>query len=202
MNRCMVQPWVLPSGPLLPTCSWKNLRSKPLTLPPTLHLWSRFVGDTFVIQEAEQSQHFLHHINTLDPNIQFTVEEPHQHGSLPFLDTKVTPGLNITLSTTGYRKPTCTDQYLHWNSSHFITAQHSIYNNLAHRAKVVSSDQHSLHLELEHISMALQNCHFPKWALKFNADNTTTMKPTQQTKKTPTPPTAMEPTSTTTKTST
>ena len=30
---------------------------------------------------------------------------------------------------------------------------------------MVSSDQQSLHQELEHISMALQNCHFPKWAL-------------------------------------
>ena len=37
------------------------------------------------------------------PHIQFTVEEPNQHGSLPFLDTKVTPGLNNTLSTTVYR---------------------------------------------------------------------------------------------------
>ena len=31
-------------------------------------------------------------MNTQDPNIQFTVEEPDQDGSLPFLDTKVTPG--------------------------------------------------------------------------------------------------------------
>ena len=79
--------------------------------------------------------------------------------------TKVTPGLNNTLSTTVYRKPTHTSQYLHWNSSHFITAKHSVYNTLAHRAKVFFSDQHSLHQELEHIRMALQNCHFPKWAL-------------------------------------
>ena len=49
---------------------------------------------------GRHSQQFLHHINTQDPNIQFTVGESDQHGSLPFLDTKVTPGPNNTLSTT------------------------------------------------------------------------------------------------------
>ena len=119
---------------------------------PTSH-YSNY--DTFVIQKAEHSQQFRHHINTQDHTIQFTVKEPDQHGSLPFLDTKVTPGPSNILSTTVYRKPIHTDEYLHWNSNHFIRAKHSVYNTLAHRAKVVSSDQQSLHQELEHISMAL-----------------------------------------------
>ena len=123
------------------------------------------MDDTFVIQKAEHSQQFLHHINTQDPKIRFTVEEPDQHGSLPFLDNKVISGPNNALSTTVYRKPTHRDHYLHWNINHFITAKHSVYNTLTHRAKVVSSDKQSLHQELEHIRMALQNCHFPTWAL-------------------------------------
>ena len=93
------------------------------------------------------------------------MEEADQHGSLPFLDTKVTPGPNNTLSTTVYRRPTHTDQYLHWNSNHFITAKHSVYNTLAHSAKVVCSNQQSLQQELKHIGMALQNSHFPTWVL-------------------------------------
>ena len=113
----------------------------------------------------QNRQQFLHHINTQDPNIQFTVEELDQHQSLLFLDTKVTPGPNNTLITTAYRKPTHTDQYLHWNSNHFLTAKHNVCNTLAHRTKVVSSDQQSLHQELEHIMMALHNCHFLTWAL-------------------------------------
>ena len=62
-------------------------------------------------------------------------------------------------------KPTHTDQYLHWNSNHFTTAKHSIYNTIAHRAKMVSSDQQSLNKELEHIRVAQHNCHFPTWVL-------------------------------------
>ena len=156
-------------------------------------------------KRQKHSQQFLHHINTQDPNIQFTVEEPDQHGPLPSLDTKVTPGPNNTLSTTVYRKPTHTDQYLHWNSNHFVTAKHSVYNTLAHRAMVVSSDQQSLHQELKHIRMdyrtvIFQHGNSTSYTKISNADNITTMNPTQ-TNITLTLPTAMEPT-TTPKTST
>ena len=155
-----------PISPLIANLFMEEFEVKALmTAPQSPHLWLRFVDDTFVIQKAEHSQQFLHHINTQDLNIQFTVEEPEQHGSLPFIDTKITSGPNNTHSTTVYRIPTHTDQYLHWNSNHFITAKHSVYNTLAHRAKGVSSDQQSLHQKLEYISMALQNFHSPKWAL-------------------------------------
>ena len=73
---------------------------------------------------------------------------------------------NNTLSTTVYRKPTHTDQYLYWDSNHHITAKQSVYNTLAHRAKVVSSSKETLDQELHHIKSALQACQFPKWALK------------------------------------
>ena len=63
------------------------------------------------------SQDLLHHINNQDPHIQFTVE-PTQQGSLPFLDTLVTIEPDNTFSTTVYRKPTHTDQFLHWDSNH------------------------------------------------------------------------------------
>ena len=123
------------------------------------------MDDTLVIQEAEHSQQLLQHINSQDPNIQFTVEEPGTDGSIPFLDTKVTPGPNNTIHTTVYRKPTCTDQYLHWDSNHFKTAKNSVYNTLAHRAKVVSSTPEDLTKELEHLRKALMQCQFPNWAL-------------------------------------
>ena len=164
----MVQPWVPPSVLSLPICSWKSLNLKPLALPLTPCLWLRFVDDTLVILNAEHSNHMLQYINSQDPNIQFTVEEPGTYGSIPFLDTKVTPGPNNTIHTTVYRKPTHTDQYLHWDSNHFISAKHSVYNvykTLPHRAKVVSSTQTDLSKEMYHIGRALQSCLLPIWAL-------------------------------------
>ena len=72
--------------------------------------------------------------------------------------------MNI-FSTTVYRKLTHTDQYLHWDSNHHITAKQSVYNTLAHRAKTVSSIKETLDKELQHIRRALQACQFPNWAL-------------------------------------
>ena len=107
----------------------------------------------------------LHHINSQDPHIQFTIKEPNQEGALPFLDTLVSPGPNNTLVTTVYRKPTCIDQYLSWDSNHFITAENSVFNTLAFRAKVVCTSQQALHKEMEHIRKALQACNFPPWTV-------------------------------------
>ena len=91
--------------------------------------------------------------------------EPTQQGSLPFLYTLITIEPDNTFSTTVYRKPTHTDQYLHWDSNHHITVKQSVYNTLAHRAKIVSSTQDKMDRELQQIRTALQQCQFPDWAL-------------------------------------
>ena len=112
-----------PISPLIANLFMVEFEVKSLSTcshPPSL--WLRFVDDTFVITKTEHSQALLQHINNQDPNIQFTVE-PTQQGSLPFLDTLVTIKPNNTFSTTVYRKPTHTDQYLHWDSNHTITSQ-------------------------------------------------------------------------------
>ena len=51
------------------------------------------------------------------------------------------------------------------DSNHFITAKNSVYNTLAHRAKVVSSTPQDLTKELEHLRKTLMDCQFPNWAL-------------------------------------
>ena len=155
----------LPISPLIANISMEEFEVKTLSsFPHPPSLWLRFVDDTFVINKAEHSQELLQHINNQDPHIQFTVE-PTQQGSLPFLDTLITIQPDNTLSTTVYRKPTHTDQYLHWYSNHHITAKQSVFNTLAHRAKTVSSTQYSLDKELDHNKTVLKHCQFPSWAL-------------------------------------
>ena len=97
--------------------------------------------------------------------MQFNAEETNQEGTLPFLDTLVSPGPNNTLVTTIYRKPTCSDQYLHWESNHFITVKDSVFSTLASRAKVVFTSQQGLHKEMGHSRRTLQACNFPLWAV-------------------------------------
>ena len=133
-----------PISPLIANLFMKEFEVKALsTFPHIPRLWLRSVDDTFVIIKAEHSQQLLHHTNSQDPPIQFTVKEPSQQ-ELPFLDTLVTIGSNHNFHTTVYRKPTHTDQYLHWDSNCFLTPKQSVYNTLVHRAKIVSHNQEEL----------------------------------------------------------
>jgi hypothetical protein len=49
--------------------------------------WYRYVDDTFVVwpHGKEELQNFLQHLNSIHPNIKFTMEIEHNK-SLPFLD--------------------------------------------------------------------------------------------------------------------
>ena len=76
---------------------------KALSSTPTPTLWLRFVDDTFVIYKAEHSQALLHHINSQDPHIQFTVE-PTQQGSIPFFHTLVTIEQDNTFTTSSLQE--------------------------------------------------------------------------------------------------
>ena len=97
----------------------------------------RYVDDIFVIQQEDQKQTFLEHINKVDSAIKFTVEGNQENGGIPFLDTLVKPEADHTLSITVYRKPMHTDQYLKWDSHHNLAAKYSVISTLTHRAKTV-----------------------------------------------------------------
>ena len=77
--------------------------------PP--RLWKKYVDDTFVILQQSHKEEFLQHINSVDPSSIFTTEETRPDGSIPFLDTLITPQKDGTLTTSVYRKPTQTDLY-------------------------------------------------------------------------------------------
>ena len=49
------------------------------------------MDDIFVIQKEIHKQDFLQHIDSVNPAIQFTVENNKEDGAIPFLDTIVKP---------------------------------------------------------------------------------------------------------------
>ena len=65
------------------------------------------------------------------------------------------------LSTTVYRKPTHTDQYLQWDSHHHLSAKFSVIHTLSHRAQTVCSNPELLHKEKTHLRNALTNANTP-----------------------------------------
>ena len=145
--------------------------------PPSL--WKRFVDDTFVIMKKAHKEEFLTCLNSVDNNIEFTTEEPGPDGSLPFLDTLITPDKDGRLDTTVYRKPTHTDQYLHWDSHHTISSKYSVVGTLHHRARTICSNNQLLQQEEDHLTEALIKCNYPIWALnriKIKMNNPSQMK--------------------------
>ena len=101
--------------------------------------WKRYVDDVIFITKKDQVDILFNHINNMDDHIKFTMECPDNEGNIPFLDTKCTPNPNYTIHTTVYRKPTHTDRYLDWNSSHPISAKRSVIQALTYKAKMVYS---------------------------------------------------------------
>ena len=110
------------------------------------------------IHKAEHTQQFLNHLRSLDTSIQFTTKSSDQQGSLPFLDTLTSQGSDGTFITTLHRKPTHTDQYLHWDSHHSITNKYNIYHTLSQRVQYVCSSQQLLKQENQHMQTALHRC--------------------------------------------
>ena len=135
------------------------------TSPHPSSLWRRFVDDTFIIIKKAHKDSFISHINSIDEKIQFTMEDSRIDGSMPFLDTLVTPCSDGSLNTKVYRKPTHTDLYLQWDSHHTIAAKYSVVSTLQHRAKVVCSNQQLLRDEEECLQKVLTENKYPTWAL-------------------------------------
>ena len=155
-----------PISPIVANLYMENFELTALNTSPNPPLmWKRFVDDTFVVMKKAHKEEFLTHLNSVDNNIQFTTEEPRSDGSLPFLDILITPDEDGRLDTTAYRKPTHTDQYLHWDSHHTISSKYSVVGTFHHRAKTICSNIQLLQQEEEHLSEALMNCKYPIWAL-------------------------------------
>ena len=128
-------------------------------------LRKRFVDDTFTIIQKAHKDAFIDHINSIDSNIHFTYEDTKEDGCIPFLDMLITSDGEGRLNTTVYRKPTHTDQYLHWDSHHAITSKYSMIGTLYHRARTVCSNLDQLQKEEKHLFKSLSRCKYPNWAL-------------------------------------
>ena len=101
----------------------------------------------------------------MDANIHFTCEEAGEDGSISFLDMLITPDEDGRLNTTVHRKPTHTDNYLHWDSYHAITSNYSVRGTLYYRARPISSNPGQLQKEEKHLYQFLRKCKYPDWAL-------------------------------------
>lgn len=116
-------------------------------------LWFRYVDDTFSVwpHGIEKLPDFIEHLNSITPGIKFTYEIE-ENGKLPFLDVNVHRNKNGGISTSVYRKSTCSDLYLKSDSCNPRNQKESVLRTLVLRALTHSSNKRYLKLELEHLN--------------------------------------------------
>ena len=68
-----------------------------------------------------------------------------------------------------YRKPTHTDRYLDFNSSHPISAKKAVVRALMDRAENVCSDPDILVKEIEHLGKVFHYNNYPQWLIDKQA---------------------------------
>ena len=101
-------------------------------------MWRRYVDDTFLLwAHQEDVQALMDHEQSIHPSIQFRIEKE-QDNKLSFLDMLIIY-TDQGFSTSVYRKPSFTGQYLNFNSHHPYTAKKGIVRCLQHRTKAISS---------------------------------------------------------------
>ena len=124
----------------------------------------RYVDDVFSIIPKGNWDKMLQYLNSIDPHITFTIEQPNEEGGIPFLDTFPKPqGGGIAVSV--YRNPTHTDRYLDFNSSHPISAKRAVVRALMGRPENVCSDPDILAKEMEHLNRVLCYNNYPQWII-------------------------------------
>ena len=140
--------------------------------PHPLDIWLRYVDDTFTVLQESEVEHFTHHLNSMDENIKFTVK-PEQDNTLAFLDTRVRLKDDGSTKVNIYRKATHTDQYLNWDSNHYLEHK-SVVRTLLQKA-----ENQDKNIEVDHIKKVLKANGYQTWMFNTTQpirrkENTTT----------------------------
>ena len=105
--------------------------------PSKPKIWKRYVDDTFTNLDRDRVDSFLQHLTSQQPTIRFTMETENDN-KIAFLDASVSREPDGRLTTSVYRKPTHTDQYLAYDSHHPQSIKRGIVKCLYDRDQTVS----------------------------------------------------------------
>ena len=103
-------------SPVVANIFIKHIERQALTtFPEPPRIWLRYVDDEFHVIKSSVIDEFHHHVNSISPNIKFTLELE-DNSFLAFIDVCVNRTVNCKLWTTIYHKPTDTDRNLQFDS--------------------------------------------------------------------------------------
>ena len=126
--------------------------------PP--RLWRRYVDDTCTALPLDLVDSFHKHLNSIDPSIQFTMEE--SNGQLPFLDILLSREEDGSICTSVHCKATHTNQYMCFQSHHPGSHKRAVVRTLMCRTEALLSSGVSHSQEEKHVTQALQRNGYSK----------------------------------------
>ena len=127
-------------------------------------IWKRYVDDSFCIIGKNDVSAFHDTLNSIDPNISFTIETE-CNGNISFLDTLFSRR-NGVIVVNVYRKPTHTDRYLDFYSHHNRQHKVSTASSLLHRALNLPNSSQGKKRELNYVQAALESNGYPSRFIK------------------------------------
>ncbi|CAK1589294.1 unnamed protein product [Parnassius mnemosyne] len=128
-----------PVSPVVADIFMEDFEEKALlTAPVNPRFYRRYVDDTFTILPSDKITAFLNHLNSINPNIQFTMELE-ANNTLAFLDVLVIRNPDNTIGHTVYRKNTHTNRYLNGESHHHPSQLATVGKSLFQRARRAST---------------------------------------------------------------
>ena len=123
-----------------------------------------YVDDVFSIIPKGNRDTMLQYLNSINSHIKFTIEQPNEEGV--FLSWTHSPNpRGREYQSSVYRKPTHTDRYLDFNSSHPISAKRAVVRAQMDQAENVCSDPDILAKEMEHLNKVLHYNNYPQWMI-------------------------------------
>ena len=130
--------------PLVANLFMENLEQKAMV--PTEEeirtvMWKRYVDDILAIVTQGKTTELLTHINIIDTtnSIKFTKEEM-DNNTIAFLEVTIMVNENGELNTKVYRKPTHTNQYLHFESHHPVIHKLGVVRTLLDRSRNIVTE--------------------------------------------------------------
>ena len=136
------------------SADWENI-----VIPDTITLithnlrfFVRYVDDTLVCFDSrEEAFKFLKFLNSLHPNVKFTMDQECDFGRISFLDLWIMKEDN-KLDILVYRKPTHSGVYTHFSSFVPFRNKRQLVVTLLERAYSICSDWALMHIEFEKLT--------------------------------------------------
>ena len=105
-----------PLGPVIANIFMVELENRQVPkMSSMVKKWQRYVDDTIAFVKEDKVNNVLRILNSYHKDIKFTYEEE-ENGELPFLDVLLKRKDDNSLNLKVYRKKTCTNIYIHWDS--------------------------------------------------------------------------------------